>query len=143
MPKKLTLELNVRVAPLSAVDRRSYGGDKSQWDPLSVTGLPSSPSRAVCCRSLRGIGRRSRREGEASIGGPSGGGRRSGPWAKMESSDEEDDFMSHEWITPQSHINSVYQSHTEKVSPSNERSREYRPVPLRSIFLRIPRSSRD
>ncbi|CAA6669889.1 unnamed protein product [Spirodela intermedia] len=32
----------------------------------------------------------------------------------MESSEEEDDFMSHEWITPQSHINSVYQSHTEK-----------------------------
>lgn len=33
----------------------------------------------------------------------------------MESSDEEDDFSSHEWITPQSKINSLYQSHTEKV----------------------------
>lgn len=32
----------------------------------------------------------------------------------MESSDEEDDFSSHEWITPQSKINSLYQSHTEK-----------------------------
>ncbi|KAK1279183.1 hypothetical protein QJS04_geneDACA017537 [Acorus gramineus] len=32
----------------------------------------------------------------------------------MESSEEEDDFVSHEWITPQSHINSIYQSNTEK-----------------------------
>ncbi|KAF8412718.1 hypothetical protein HHK36_000687 [Tetracentron sinense] len=32
----------------------------------------------------------------------------------MESSDEEDDFPSHEWITPQSKINSIYQSNTEK-----------------------------
>ncbi|KAG9439512.1 hypothetical protein H6P81_019677 [Aristolochia fimbriata] len=32
----------------------------------------------------------------------------------MESSDEEDDFPSHEWITPQSRINSIYQSQTEK-----------------------------
>ncbi|XP_078438305.1 LOW protein: exocyst complex component-like protein [Wolffia australiana] len=32
----------------------------------------------------------------------------------MESSDEEDNFISHEWITPQSQINSMYQSETEK-----------------------------
>ncbi|MQL89447.1 hypothetical protein Taro_022029, partial [Colocasia esculenta] len=32
----------------------------------------------------------------------------------MESSEEDDDFTTHEWITPQSHINSLYQSHTEK-----------------------------
>nr|CAD1840670.1 unnamed protein product [Ananas comosus var. bracteatus] len=32
----------------------------------------------------------------------------------MESSEEDDDFSAHEWITPQSSVNSVYQSHTEK-----------------------------
>ncbi|XP_020274800.1 exocyst complex component EXO84C-like [Asparagus officinalis] len=32
----------------------------------------------------------------------------------MESSEEEDDFQTHEWITPQSSINSIYQSDTEK-----------------------------
>ncbi|KAK9121226.1 hypothetical protein Syun_018843 [Stephania yunnanensis] len=32
----------------------------------------------------------------------------------MESSEEEDDFPTHEWITPQSRINSIYQSNTEK-----------------------------
>ncbi|PIA37801.1 hypothetical protein AQUCO_03000377v1 [Aquilegia coerulea] len=32
----------------------------------------------------------------------------------MESSGEEDDFPTHEWITPQSKINSIYQSNTEK-----------------------------
>ncbi|KAG1347646.1 exocyst complex component EXO84C [Cocos nucifera] len=32
----------------------------------------------------------------------------------MESSEEEDDFLAHEWITPQSSINSIYQSDTEK-----------------------------
>ncbi|KAJ6827452.1 exocyst complex component EXO84C [Iris pallida] len=32
----------------------------------------------------------------------------------MESSEEEDDFPTHEWITPQSSINSIYQSETEK-----------------------------
>lgn len=32
----------------------------------------------------------------------------------MESSEEEDDFPTHEWITPQSSINSIYQSDTEK-----------------------------
>lgn len=34
----------------------------------------------------------------------------------MESSEEDDDFPSIESITPQSKVNSVYQSHTEKVS---------------------------
>ena len=43
------------------------------------------------------------------------GYRRGDRFSEMESSDEEDDFMSHEWITPQSQVNSVYQSHTEKV----------------------------
>ncbi|XP_026384682.1 exocyst complex component EXO84C-like isoform X2 [Papaver somniferum] len=32
----------------------------------------------------------------------------------MESSEEEDDFPTHEWITPQSKINSIYQSNAEK-----------------------------
>nr|XP_009409892.1 PREDICTED: exocyst complex component EXO84C isoform X1 [Musa acuminata subsp. malaccensis] len=32
----------------------------------------------------------------------------------MESSEDDDDFPTHEWITPQSSINSIYQSHTEK-----------------------------
>lgn len=32
----------------------------------------------------------------------------------MESSEEEDDFLTHEWITPQSSIHSIYQSDTEK-----------------------------
>lgn len=32
----------------------------------------------------------------------------------MESSEEDDDFPTHEWITPQSSINSIYQSDTEK-----------------------------
>ncbi|RZR75541.1 hypothetical protein BHM03_00060859 [Ensete ventricosum] len=34
---------------------------------------------------------------------------------QMESSEDDDDFPTHEWITPQSSINSIYQSHTEKV----------------------------
>lgn len=33
----------------------------------------------------------------------------------MESSEEDEDFLTHEWITPQSSINSIYQSDTEKV----------------------------
>ncbi|KAF9587444.1 hypothetical protein IFM89_002625 [Coptis chinensis] len=32
----------------------------------------------------------------------------------MESSEEEEDFPTHEWITPQSKVNSIYQSNTEK-----------------------------
>ncbi|CAN6455396.1 unnamed protein product [Victoria cruziana] len=32
----------------------------------------------------------------------------------MDSSEEEPDFPSHEWVTPQSKINSIYQSITEK-----------------------------
>ncbi|KAJ4977312.1 hypothetical protein NE237_002418 [Protea cynaroides] len=32
----------------------------------------------------------------------------------MESSEEDDDFQSHEWITPQSKIDAIYQSNTEK-----------------------------
>ncbi|RRT32892.1 hypothetical protein B296_00055945, partial [Ensete ventricosum] len=35
---------------------------------------------------------------------------------QMESSEDDDDFPTHEWITPQSSINSIYQSHTEKVA---------------------------
>lgn len=41
--------------------------------------------------------------------------RRSGRGEQMESSEEDDDFPPHEWITPQSSINSIYQSDTEKV----------------------------
>lgn len=37
----------------------------------------------------------------------------------MESSEEEDDFPSIESITPQSKVDSLYQSHTEKVSSSS------------------------
>lgn len=39
----------------------------------------------------------------------------------MESSEEEEEYAAHEWITPQSSVSAAYQSHTEKVrreSPS-------------------------
>lgn len=39
--------------------------------------------------------------------------------SKMESSEEDDDFPSIESITPQSKVDSLYQSHTEKVSSSS------------------------
>ncbi|WOL18121.1 exocyst complex component EXO84C isoform X1 [Canna indica] len=54
-------------------------------------------------------------EGRISRGGrKEGEGRRLSRIDQMESSEEEDDFPTHEWITPQSSINSIYQSHTEK-----------------------------